>query len=151
MAIKQYILDTCIFNWLLDGRILIEDLPSDGVFVATSVQRAELRATRSDVRRTALLAKFEEIGPELVPPESFMFDVDGAGFDEARWSDGKTYHHLKTALDRIHDVPSNVQDALIAEVALKHGMALVTADQNLRSVAEQFGIVVDFLPAKPCP
>jgi len=140
----KYILDTCIFNWLLDGQIRIEDLPSDGVLVSSPVQQAELNATKCEERRAQLSLKFRQIGPDLVPAESLMFDVEGAGFDQAKFGDGTTYTLLKAALDAQKPKPNNVQDALIAEVALKNGMTLITADGRLKEVAEQFAIHVKF-------
>jgi hypothetical protein len=91
-----------------------------------------------------LLSTFEEIDPQIVPTESFMFGVEGAGWGQGKWSDGRPYTALRAALDAMKAKPSNTQDALIAEVALKNGMALITADRNLMEVAERFGVNVKF-------
>lgn len=141
---NKFVLDTCIFNWILDGRIGINDLPSGGMFYATPVQRAELCATADAARREFLLSTLEAITPSLLYAESFMFGVEGAGFGQAKWSDGKTYPALKALLDAKGPKASNTQDALIAEVAFKSRMSLITADKILKEVAESFGIRVVF-------
>ena len=141
---NKYVLDTNIFNWILDGRIGTGDLPSDGLFFATPLQSADISVTADDERRRLLLSKLEEIAPSVLHAESFMFGVEGAGFDQAKWSDGQTYPALMALLDARRLRPSNVQDALIAEVAFKNGMSLITADKILSEVAEGFGISVVF-------
>jgi len=49
----NYMLDTCIFNFILDGRFTINDLPS-GKYHITHIQRDELNATPDENRRIAL-------------------------------------------------------------------------------------------------
>jgi hypothetical protein len=79
--------ETNVFNWLAQGDLSIDDLPSNGDFVATPVQRAELEAACDDAKRGALPAKFSEVVTCLYSAP-FAFDVPGAGFDQGRWTDG---------------------------------------------------------------
>ncbi len=76
-------LDTNIFNTILDGRLPIENLPSGGGYVATHVQIDELTATPDISRRTQLLSQFEALSPEHAMTASFAFDI--SRFDQAKW------------------------------------------------------------------
>jgi hypothetical protein len=44
----KYVLDTNIINWLIDGRVKRESLPSDGEFVATHIQIDEINRTSEE-------------------------------------------------------------------------------------------------------
>ena len=50
-------------------------------------------------------------------------------------------------LDELKQKINNLQDALIAEVALTSGFGLVTGDVLLKQVAERHGISVFFVDA----
>jgi hypothetical protein len=137
----MYVLDTNIFNWLVDGKIQLNDLPSDGEFAATHVQRDELAKTKDHGRRAQLMAKFGTTINREVPTESLVVGVSRVGL--AKVSDGKLYHSLRDALnDRNEGKKNNAQDALIAEVAIKKSWILVTADKALAEVAKQHGCKV---------
>jgi predicted nucleic acid-binding protein len=136
-------LDTNVFNWLVQGDLVLEDLP-EGDFVATHVQRAELQATRADEKRNALLAKFSEIVTN-VHSAPFSFDVAGAGFDQGRFTDGVIANAIRGDLDAKRKKRNNAKDALIAETALTNGFTLVTCDYDLAVVAEKHGCPVTFL------
>ena len=84
MTHQTYILDTCVFNRLLDEKIRLDDISPDGPFAATHVQFDELKATptRHGKRRDELIAAFNEVAPLLGPTESFCFDV--SHFDSAK-------------------------------------------------------------------
>lgn len=136
-----YVLDTNIFNWLVDGRIQPGDLPGDADFVATHLQIDELNKTGDAERRALLLLKFAKVRPKMVPTESMVWDT--SRWDHAKWGDGKTYEKLKTDLDlRNKSRRNNVLDALIAEVALVNGDTLLTADSDLAAVAAAHGCKV---------
>lgn len=141
----KYMLDTNVFNWLVQGDLSIDDLPSDGDFVATPVQREELRATKEYETREALLAKFSQIVSDLYSAP-FAFGIPGAGFGEGRWTDGKLAKAIQTDLDgkQKKPKPNNLQDALIAEAAIAANCTLVTCDQALRDAAEAHGCKVWF-------
>ena len=85
----RYVLDTNVFNKLLDGVVTIKDLPSDSQFVASHIQIDELKATRDDKRRESLLSVFTAIAPEVVPTESGVRDV--FKWDEFKWGDGVSF------------------------------------------------------------
>ena len=139
-----YVLDTNVFNDLLDRKIDISVLPREHGFVATGVQMAEIKATPDPERRLKLLSLFETVAQEHRFTESFVWGVQGSGWGESKWSNdgGQRLKSLKQDLDARKRRKNNMQDALIAEVAHVNGYSLVTADSNLRKVAFENGILV---------
>lgn len=144
-AITKYVVDTCVFNWLADGQIQKEDLPSDGGFAITHIQVDEINKTSDEERRARLLLQQASLHCELLPTQSFVFDV--SRFDHAMLSDGKLYTSLKAELDRLNGrKENNSRDALIAEAAIANGYTLLTADRDLKAVTESQGGTVVFFP-----
>jgi predicted nucleic acid-binding protein len=136
--VNGYILDTNVFNRAADGRITLPVLKSEVHYYATHVQLDELSATKDDTRRTSLLQQFLSIGPERLPTESFVWDV--SRWDLAKWGDGILYPRIKGNLDALNQAKaSNIQDALIAETAIKNALTLVTEDADLLLVVTQLG------------
>jgi hypothetical protein len=136
-------LDTNVFNHVLDGRISLSSLEGRRLLV-TGVQVSELRATRSTDKRAALLATFEEIQPTQALAESFCWGIEGAGFDQANWNDGsgnfdKMLARLQHLDTKTKEKLNQVRDILIAETAIKSGAILVSGDSNLRQVVSEFG------------
>ena len=138
MQVNGYILDTNVFNWAADGRIQLPDLPSELHYFATHVQLDELSATKDETGRTALLHQFFAVGPMPLPTGSFVYDV--SRWDLAKWGDGILFPRIKALLDaRNHAKSSNIQDALIAETAIKNSLTLVSEDADLLKVVSQLG------------
>src|SRR6266436_1307313 len=84
---NSYMLDTTLFNDVLDGKVSVTPSASRRLLV-TGIQASELRATKNEIRRAALLAAFEELNPSVALTSSFAFDIEGAGWDEACWNGG---------------------------------------------------------------
>jgi len=138
----KIVLDTNIFNWLVDDRFDLSALPPGSSLVATLVQLRELEATtKPPGRREKLLVMFEAVAPDI-EPAAFSWDVPGAGWGEGAWSSDARITEIREALDARKPKSNNMQDALIAGVALRDGYALATADTILADVAERFGIRV---------
>lgn len=147
-APPKYMLDTNLFDRVLDGKISIaSNVPHH--LLATGVQRAELRACPILERLQKLLAVFDEIVPSVTLAASFAFDIEGAGFDEAYFNDGSG--NYERMLDRLRELDANKgkgtgkdrlgpeRDILIAETAITNHATLVTDDGNLRQVVSEFG------------
>jgi len=133
----RYVVDTNIFNRIADQQFSCEQLPPGSQIVATHVQLDELNQTTDPQRKAALLQAFGLQQPEMLPTESAVWDV--SKWDAAKWGDGATHQQIRAALDAKNGGrPNNAKDALIAEVALKNGFGLVTADRHLAEVAQQF-------------
>jgi predicted nucleic acid-binding protein len=154
-------LDTNVFNHVLDGRLDPEQLRGRHL-VATHVQRDEIQATRNEDRRAALMELFEDFVPQrtpttsavagisaageacasasgVVPTESFVFDV--SRWDEAKWSrEDDVFSAMLSDLNDLNGVKrNNIKDVLIAETALRNGWTLVTDDADLAQVASKYG------------
>ena len=141
----DYVLDTNIFNKLLDGIMKWEELPNDGQFFITHIQHKELNDTPDEMRRAELLQTMHLAAPKRVPTESMVWGFFNWG--EAKWSDGVIYTQLKTALDALKKQKSNASDALIGELGIVNNYRLITADRNLSLVVQQAGGKVQFFPA----
>lgn len=134
---KGFMLDTTVFNHVLDGQIDAASLAGLGRLVATHVQRDQIENTGIPERRARLLATFVAIGPDDSPTESFVIGI--SRLDRAKLSDGNLYEEIRARLDAIKRHRGNPQDALIAETAIKNGLALVTDDCALECVTREFG------------
>lgn len=132
------ILDTNIFNRLVDGKIDLDNLPVDGEFIATYVQIFEINQTKDAARRGSLLLRFAEVRPRLVPTESLVWGVTPWG--QGKWGAGDVYVNLRGDLDaRNKGKANNIQDALIGEVALVNSYTLITEDRDLADVMRSNG------------
>ena len=140
----SYVVDTNIFNKLVDGTLNVDDLPTDGKFLATHVQIDEINNTKDSERRALLFLRFAEVRPEIVPTESFVLDV--SRLDYGKLSDGILFDTLKQKLDALNKSKlNNAQDVLIAEVAIVNKFTLLTSDRHLAEVVEkQGGKIVHF-------
>ena len=132
-----YVVDTNIFNKLLDGVISIDDLPRDSEFFASHIQIDEINNTTDKERRARLLLSFEGLETKFLQTESMVWDV--SRWDQSKW-DGTAYEKLKSDLDALNkSKANNPHDALIAEVALLNGHTLLTADRHLADVFQRHG------------
>lgn len=134
-----YMLDTNIFNRLVEGRLEISDLPSDDEFFATSIQIQELNATSNEHQRATLIGKFSEISPKIDAIKTSLWGY--ASFGESAWgAEGDHYEKIKAELDFLNkNKPSNAADALIGEVSISNHHTLVTTDQYLADVVQRYG------------
>lgn len=140
----QYMVDTNIFNWLIDGTLSTENFPKDAHFVATHIQYDELNKTRDSSRKCQLLDRFKTLVDSTVPTESTVLDTSRLG--SCTLGNGTLYNQIKGNLDSLNqNKRNNAEDALIAEAAIVNGHTLITADVDLRIVAEEHGCSVDFL------
>jgi len=152
-ADPPYMLDTNVFNDVLDGKISPTALTGHRLLVI-GVQAAELNATRNSERRADLWAVFEEISPSKEPAASFAWGIEGAGWDEAYWNDGSG--NFQRMFARLGELDSQkkkntgdlnkMRDILIAETAIKNCAVLVTRNCNLRQAVCEFGGRASRLP-----
>jgi hypothetical protein len=134
-----YLLDTNIFNKLLDGDLQFEQLPTDGPLLATYLQLKEIGDTNNTERRIALQNKFHEINPQPIPVESSLWNVTPWG--EGKYGgQGNFYNYFLTELNQKNkSKKSNYADALIAEVVITNRYILLTADHDLAVLVTQKG------------
>ena len=124
----KYVVDTSLINKLVEGSVNLDELPQDGDLVATNVQIDEISRTKNIELRNLLLSAFDKVIEYNLPTES-----------------SESYKAIKADLDyRNGGKANNRKDALIAEVALKNGYVLLTADWDLWRVALNHNIEVWF-------
>lgn len=134
----RYVVDTSVINKFVDGSLAPEHLPDDGDYLASHVQVDELNKTKDEERRARLFLKFATTINNIVPTESLVVGVSRIG--QCKISDGILYGVLKSGLGALNGAKSNNSiDALIAEVAIKNGYTLITADYHLQKVSTQHG------------
>lgn len=132
MKQHKLILDTNIFNRILDNKIQISDFPISSEFFVTFIQVDELDRTPDSTRRSDLKEIFQVVGPSYLPTETLI--LDQAHFGYVNIGEGSTYLHILEDLNRIERKNSNVGDALTSEVAIKNKLELVTMDESLKEV-----------------
>lgn len=124
-------LDTNIFNRVLDGQVCIDVFSKNSIYI-THIQHDELEATNNALRRKQLLEIFHLIKKEKIPTESAIFDI--SRFDECKFSDGILCEQIKKELDAVEKKPNNIQDALIAETSIENNLILITTDRHLQEI-----------------
>lgn len=137
-----YIFDTNIFNRIADGDVDAVAISAAANLYATHIELNELQRTRKDERREQLLRVFDAIGPKRIPTESAVWGVSEWG--GSKWTaEDNLYQPIVEALNAENGgKPNNTHDALIAEAAIRNGLALVTEDTDLAKVAKKHGGVV---------
>lgn len=136
---KTCMVDTCIFNWLVDGKISIDELPKDCRFVITHIQNDEILKTKDAERKERLLGIMQKISDELVCTETFITNV--SRLNQAKLGKG-SYTKLKVELDAQKKKANNIQDILIAETAFENSYLLLTSDRDLAAVMQRNGGMV---------
>lgn len=137
----KYVVDTSIINKLVDGSIHVDNLPSNGDYLASHIQIDEINKTKDEERRARLFLTFSKTIDNIVPTESVVIGL--SRIEECKIGDGESYQKLKDSLDALNKKKSNnANDALIAEVALKNGYTLITADYHMYEVAQQHDVAV---------
>jgi len=135
---QSFMFDTNIFNRVLDGGIDVAPFVGKARFLATHVQLDELSRTSDQSRRTSLLAVFEKVPQETVPTKTFVLQT--SVLDSAEVGEGTLYSKMRCELDQLNKgKPNNVEDALIAETAIKNDFTLVSDDRDLSQVTKQNG------------
>ena len=135
---QSFMFDTNIFNHILDGGIELARFVGKSRFFATHVQFDELNRTSNPSRRTSLLDVFQKVPQEMVPTETFVLGESRLG--KAKIGEGTLYKKIRDELDRRNKYKhNNIQDALIAEAAIKNSFTLVTDDKDLSQVTKQNG------------
>jgi len=137
----KYLVDTNIFNWLVDRKIADTLLPNDGEFFVTHIQIDEINKTSNEERRARLFLTMASSLSGVIPTETTIIGRSRIG--RSKLGSGKVYTSIKNKLDEINGGKrSNINDALIAEASIVNSHTLLTADVDLASVTEEQGGVV---------
>ena len=136
---SRYILDTNIFNRVLEGALDAVEIGKNAVLCATHIELNELQRTRNEELRQQLLDVFEFFGPMLTPTTSAVWGVSEFGGAEFT-SEDSYYPGIIDALNKKNGgKENNVHDALIADTAMSLNLTLVTEDQHLLEVVAEAG------------
>lgn len=147
----RFMVDTNVFDSLLDGTILISAI--DGPLYSTSIQRNELEAIPDVARRTALLKAFHSTIRLNTP--AAVWDV--SSWDEANFGTEEQNEFVEAFAAELRaadhssrkrpkdPVINSMRDALIALTAREHGLVLVTSDRNLEMLAKSRGLATKFI------
>ena len=158
-----FMLDTCVINRILDGRVGNEWSLRGDNFV-TDIQLQEILDTKDPARRRTLLYGLIELHPNVIRPTDAPQWLDGGEkFDTGErflTGMGTVWHTasipeafgciapvVARALPANSKRPENpLRDGFIVEAAMLYGMTLVTADTKLGRVARRLGIDVELVP-----
>jgi predicted nucleic acid-binding protein len=136
-------LDTSVFNWLIDGDIGPDELPAGATYFVTHIQRDELAAESREERRNQLFAQLGALAPIDSLTESSVVGISRVGGSKV--SDGVGHEELVRALNRKKKSRNNPNDALIAETALRNQLTLISADRTLcEEMLKRGGNVIQF-------
>lgn len=124
-------IDTCIFNHLLDGLYSTDDLPMGEYFI-THIQQDELQATKNAERRNELLRTLHVVSPNSQATSVFVLGV--SKLNQACIGNGKYYSQILSKLDSRKNKKSNRNDAIIGDTAINLGYTLITGDKDFYEV-----------------
>lgn len=138
MIANNYIFDSNVYDYIHDEGVSTSQIKSIGDIFITNVQLSEIANISNDERRHALLATIERVAPQKLQI------LSGVWIDELRWDDDQVWRDeinlecMKLLGNATKNIPW--MDALIGEVALHHGLILVTNDQKFAAKAASNGI-----------
>lgn len=134
----KYMLDSNIYDYLLDNQVDIEKIKVLGDYYSTNVQFSEIRNIRNEKRKEDLLKIYEQLEPKKILLRS------GIWIDDLRWDDDQPW------VDDIQEEAKNLlgnskvkkpwKDALIGEIAKVEKITLVSNDKGFRDKARINGI-----------
>jgi hypothetical protein len=137
-----YMLDTTVFNFLVNKETELSCVPIGQQLFVTHVQLNEIQNTRDLDRLDALLGMFTAIDSTPVPTASAIYGVSEFGESEYS-SEGGLFESLLGKLnDKNKFKNNNVRDILIAETAIRRNLVLVTDDDHLTEVVRESGATV---------
>ena len=143
-----FLLDTSAVNRICDGTVSADHWSP--AYITDVVLQEICRAT--DARRQSLLdVLLRRLGPggilrsgQHVTAHHDPIDQ----FDEPSWSDpqlslGRLFPPITRAVGT--NFRKHAEDGFIAQVAIRHGLTLVTGDKKLAKAAREFGAKVEYI------
>lgn len=130
----KYMIDTCIFNHILDKHYSLSDLP-EGEYSITHIQRDELLSTQDIARRDSLLTQLTTVNPKVDATTVFVLGKSRLG--QARIGEGKSYQIILEKLNKRKKKKSNGNDAIIGDTCINLNYNLLTGDKYFKEVMEE--------------
>lgn len=132
-----YLLDSNIFDYILQASIPIETIKQKGNVYITNVQLSEIKNTPDINKRNSLLDIIEKLNPNILSLES------GIWLDSSYWDDSEIWNeNIGNVFIEILGSREEYADALIGEVAKVNKLILVTNDKRFAQRASKVGIEV---------
>ena len=139
---KNYMLDTTIFNWLIDNYLSIDNLPCDGGFFATRFQWEELSNTANLKSKEKLQGKYIQLIHDATEPREttvpFMWDTLGSHWGNGVWLTDEQQSLFNKLLSELTGRKINEQrknncrkDICIAMASHLNHCILLTTDRQL--------------------
>ena len=129
----NYMIDTCIFNYLIDGFCTVNDLPS-GKYYITHIQRDELAEAPDPIRRQVLEEQLNVVQAKKILTNIIVSGLSRSG--EASCGDCHFYNIILSKLDKLKKKNNNYKDAMIGDTAIQNNFHLITGDLNFSKVME---------------
>ena len=139
MTKKSFLLDTNVFDFLLNENIDISVLTDLGEYYTTNVQFSELKNVPDKTLRDKLLRLYSDL------PQTKIILESGIWIDDLYWDDDQLWRDEigQTARDLAGNSENKPwKDALIGEIAKINNLILVTNDSSFRNKAKFIGISV---------
>ncbi len=134
-----FLLDTNVFNHLVDGKIKLEEIPTEYPIFITYIQKKELDKCDDIIRRQDLMTYLKILTDHEATVETFLAGIAEVGHTSV--GNGKIYEEILKILNkkkkRKND--ANVNDALLGEVAIKNSFVLITNDKDLKKAVASLG------------
>lgn len=136
---KNYLLDTNVFDFILERSIKISKLTEIGEYFTTNVQHSELKNIPDMDKRNKLLKIYSDLPQTKINLESGIWIDDLYWDDNQPWKDevGQTAQKLVGNSQK-----KPWKDALIGEIAKINNLILVTNDSTFENKAKTTGIMV---------
>lgn len=134
----SYLLDTNVYDYILDNAVSAELVSRCGSVFITNVQISEIHNISNETRKEALLKLVHQIRPEKLQLRSEIWLDDLRWDDDQVWIDDVSDDCVQLLGNASRNIPW--KDALIAEVAMHDGLFLVTRDQRFAARAVRSGV-----------
>ncbi|MDD5701298.1 MAG: hypothetical protein PHU23_04520 [Dehalococcoidales bacterium] len=133
-----YLLDTNIFNHLVEGKIKLDDLPLDYPIFVTHIQQTEFMQFPHCEKRSQLLKLLKVLPDHQANLQTLLADISCAG---DACGNGKIYDQILLRLNKIEKRKSNanVHDALIGETSIINRLVLITNDKDFAQAVKSLG------------
>ena len=127
-----YMLDTNVFDYLLENQDIIEKFFKNKKFYITSIQMSEVENITNSDRRKSIQGIMKKIKIKVVSREFSVWR------DDLHWSDDDIWGgELSDDFIRIENGnPNNQKDAMIFEACKRHKLALITFDKEFLKKAK---------------
>lgn len=134
-----YVLDTNVFNHLVEGKISSGQLPTDAPLYITDHQADEIAACEDKAKRTRMVVLLCRMRIGFEPTMTTVLGLSRLG--GSALGDGKLFKEILANLDDKNKRKNmaNRRDALIGELAIARGHTLISHDGDLCEAVRSLG------------